>query len=480
MSFISVFYLLFLITAAGVYYLLPAKYRSLWLLGASYFFYLSWQPAFLLILIAVTLAAFLLGKKIAVAADQPLKKRWLTLSVIVLILPLLFFKYYNFLSDNLSSLAALFSLNASLPKQPFLIPLGISFFTFQALSYVADVYRGYLAPEKRICIFAVYLAFFPTLLAGPIERAKSILNQLSDAPDFDYQNIRAGAQLILWGVFKKVVLADRMADFLGKVYKEPQNFQGVLVYLAIIFTGLQIFCDFSAYSDIAVGSARILGIKLTKNFDDRVYAAPSREIFWKGWHRTLTSWMRDYVFFPLSRGAKAKSRLYLNLIIVYFLVGLWHGATWGFIVWGLLNGLWLVGEGITKERRQRLFARLGINTDGRLFYFFAWLFIFHVGSFFGIFFRTNNPPEAFSFLKNITNSNANLAGNSEFRACLLTIVFLLAMDFINRKIPKDHNFDAFISVQKTWFRWLLYIILAELILRYIYVFGELRFVYFNF
>lgn len=271
-----------------------------------------------------------------------------------------------------------------------------------------------------------------------------------------------------------------MAYFLGNIYSEPQNHPGILIYFAIIFTGLQVFCDFSAYSDIAVGSAKLLGINLSKNFDDRVYAAPSREIFWKGWHRSLTSWMRDYVFFPLSKGARSKSRLYLNLVVVYFLVGLWHGASWGFITWGFLNGVWLAAESVTKKRRHEFFTKLGFDINRKIFYFISWLFIFHVGSFFGVFFRTKTPLDAFAFMRNITNLNVNVRADREFKNCLMIIVFLIFMDLINRKIPPNQNFDAFIGGQKTWFRWLIYILLTEMILQYLYLFDNARFVYFNF
>jgi alginate O-acetyltransferase complex protein AlgI len=480
MSFISLYYLIFLISVVTVNYLLPAKYRTFWLLAASWFFYLTWQPAFLIILVFITLISFFAGIKIASTAEKAQRKKKLIGSVILLFLPLLFFKYFNVFNSSLRDFFPQFVLDNSVSQQPYLIPLGISFFTFQAVSYVADIYRNYLEPERKIEKYALYLAFFPTLLAGPIERAKAVLNQLGNPAKFESENIRAGLQLILWGVFKKVVLADRMADFLGNVYDEPQKFQGVFIYLAIVFTGLQVFCDFSAYSDIAVGSAKMLGIKLTKNFDDRVYAAPSREIFWQGWHRSLTSWMRDYVFFPLSRGTKAKSRLYLNLIIVYFLVGLWHGAAWGFIIWGLLNGFWLALESATKSARQKLFANLKINTDGRIFYFLAWLFVFHIGSFFGVFFRENDPLKALSFIRNLTNSNANFIVSRETQNCLVTVALLIFMDLINRKIPKNQNFDAFINNQPLLVRWIMYILLAEMILRYLYVFENTGFVYFNF
>lgn len=480
MSLISVFYLLFLAFAASLFYLLPTKYRSAWLLFVSYCFYLTWQPAFLIILLADSLVAFYLGERIAGISDPVLKKKWLAGGVIVLLLPLAVFKYFNFLNDNLTSVLKVFETENPVSDLPYLVPIGISFFTFQAISYVVDIYRGYLKPEERLHKFLLYMAFFPTLLAGPIERAKSILGQITGAISFDKENIRAGLQLILWGVFKKVVLADRMADFMRKVYAEPQDHQGVLIYLAIIFSVFQLFCDFSAYSDIAVGSARIFGIRLTKNFDDRVYAAPSREIFWQGWHRSLTSWLRDYVFFPLSHGVKDRSRLYLNLVIVYLLVGFWHGATWGFITWGLLNGIWLVMENATKQWRQSFFTRLGFNVEGGVFYFLSWLLVFHIGALFGVFFRTDSPGEALSFITNIANSNLNVLDRGETVRCVVTCAFLLLMDIINRRIPRNENFDVFVNGQKTWTRWMIYILLAEMIIRYSHVFREARFNYFYF
>lgn len=478
MSFTSVFYLLFLGLVTTVNYLLPAKYRSYWLLSAGYFFYLTWQPLFLIVLLCVTLCSFQFGRKIAAVTDKNSKKRWLIFSVLTLLLPLVFFKYHNFLNDNLARILARIYLTNPVPNQPYLVPLGISFFTFQAVSYVADIYRGYLKPERQIGKFALYLAFFPTLLAGPIERAKSMLKQIHNPAKFDPENIRAGLQLILWGVFKKLVIADRISDFMKTAYSQPENMSGVLIYFAVVFSVFQFFCDFSAYSDIAVGSARLFGIKLSKNFDDRVYAAPSREMFWQGWHRTLTAWLRDYVFFPLSRRIKNRARLYLNLLIVYFLVGLWHGATWGFIIWGLLNGVWLVLENATKTWRRKLFA--GINTDGRTFNFFAWLLVFHAGAVFGVFFRTETVQEALDFLGNLANPNENLLGSWEIRNCAVTIALLILMDLINRQIPAGENFDVFINNQKMWLRWLIYIVLAELILRYAFAFGDARFLYFQF
>lgn len=480
MPFISVFYLLFLALVAIVYYLLSRRPRMVLLLCASYFFYLTWQPAFLMVLCCITLIGFQSAKMIASVADKKAKKQLLFWSVMILLLPLVFFKYFNFLNETLSKVFGIFAIEIPILTQPYLVPLGISFFTFQAISYVADVYRGYLNPEKRIENFALYMAFFPTLLAGPIERAKTFLSQIHVPVSIDYHNIRAGMQLILWGVFKKVVLADRMMDFIGKVYSQPQDFQGIFIYMTIVFSSFQLFCDFSAYSDIAVGTARIFGINLMKNFDDRVYAAPSREIFWKGWHRSLTSWLRDYVFFPLSKGVRSRYGLYINLMIVYFLVGLWHGASWGFILWGLFNGIWLVAEHVSKNGRRKLFMGLGINIHSNIHYFLSWLLVFHAGALFGIFFRTDTPQDAFDFISNLSNSNTNWFSGWESKTCFVTILLLLLMDWINRRIPKNENFDKFIEQKRTWFRWIVYILLTELILRSIFIFGNENFMYFKF
>jgi alginate O-acetyltransferase complex protein AlgI len=480
MPLISVAYLLFLALTTSVFYLLPTRYRPFWLLAAGYFFYFTWQPAFLVILIAVTILAFWLGHRIASIQNIRSRKMWLAGGVIALLLPPLFFKYFNFLSENVAASLGITSPGDPLSYQPYLIPLGISFFTFQAISYVADIHRGYLKPEERIEKFAVYMAFFPTLLAGPIERAKSMLGQLGDPVSFKYENVRAGLQLMLWGIFKKVAIADRLAEVIEAAYARPEEFPGILIYLVIVLSVFQIFCDFSGYSDIAVGAARLFGIQLTKNFHDRVYASTSREIFWQGWHRSLTAWMRDYVFFPLSKGSRSRVRLYLNLVVVYLLVGVWHGPTWGFAIWGLLNGSWLVFENATKRWRTDFFQRIGIVTDSGYFKFAAWIFVFHIGAFFGIFFRTRDPAEAFAFLGNLQNENVNVLGRWETFRLATTILFIFFMDLVNRRIPDGQNFDAYIGKRSAWFRWSVYLILAELALRYITVSHDAMFNYFRY
>ncbi|MEZ5345353.1 MAG: MBOAT family O-acyltransferase [Pyrinomonadaceae bacterium] len=480
MSTISAFYLIFLFIVTCGYYALPARYRPLWLLGASYLFYFTWQPAFLLVLCFVTFVAFNLGRLLPKISD-PLKKRnFLLGGIALLLLPLFTFKYLNQTNDLITAILDMFSVSVSFPKQPYLAPLGISFFTFLSIGYVADIYRGYLEPERSLHKFAVFVAFFPTILAGPIERAKSLLKQINAPRSFDRENIRAGLQLILWGVFKKVVIADRIAAFTGDIYAAPENFPGFIVYLAIVLSVFRVFCDFSGYSDIAVGSARLLGINVVKNFDDRVYAATSRQKFWQGWHMSLTSWIRDYVFLPLSKKVKTRGFLYFNLIFVFLLIGLWHGATWGFLIWGLLNGVWLVIERVTQLKRHKFAAGAGIGPDSRVYRFLSWLLVFHAGAFMGVFFLASSPQNAFDMFSAIANSNAGIFQSGELRGTALTIVFLMFMDLINSRIPKGQNFDRFIGKQHLVVRWIMYFVLAELILRYVLVFRTEGFMYFLF
>ncbi|NNF00416.1 MAG: MBOAT family protein, partial [Pyrinomonadaceae bacterium] len=408
------------------------------------------------------------------------KRRWLFGGVAILLLPLFIFKYLNPINQAISGMLEAFSIQFSFPDQPYLAPLGISFFTFVAIGYVVDIYREYIEPETRIHRFALFLAFFPTILAGPIERAKSLLNQINNPVSFEYENIRAGFQLILWGVFKKVVIADRISDLVQKIYAQPENFPGLIIYFAIVLSIFRVFCDFSGYSDIAVGSARIFGINVSKNFDDRVYASTSLLKFWQGWHISLTSWIRDYVFFPLSKNVKSRGQIFLVLVFVFVLLGIWHGLTWGFVIWGFLHGLFVVLERVTKFGRHQAWPRIGLDPSGKIPNFVSWVFTFHIWSFIGLFFLAQTPGKVANILSGIANSNANLLSRPELKSMAITFALIFGMDLINRLIPKNKNFDSFIGKQHVLVRWVIYVALAELILRYILVFKDAGFLYLRF
>lgn len=480
MSQTSFLYLIFLaLVGFGYYALRKARWQNGWLLLCSYLFYASWQPLFCVLLFVVSLFTYGAGLFLASRPQkaQPLLLGWM---ISILLTPLFLFKYFNGWQQVLLDWWGYLPPGHTAAWQPLVIPLGISFFTFVAIGYLIDIKRGYLQPEKNWLHFATFLAFFPTIMAGPIERAKSMLPQLKQQRLFAYENVQAGAQLILWGFFKKIVIADRLNYFINGMYEQPSTQPGIFIYLAIMLSGIQIFCDFSAYSDIAVGTGRMLGIQVSKNFHDRVYAAPSREIFWKGWHRSLTSWLRDYVFFPLSKGNTSKTRLYANLMMVYLLVGLWHGASWGFVAWGLLNGLWLVGENASKKWRLRFFSSLGINTEGRIYHFCGWLLVFHAGAFIGLFFRTTEWTNLVAILKSLGNSNQHFTLNYYYPVLAGALLFTLVLEVVSRQIPANQNMDAALRHKPKIVRWIFYVLLSVSILRFFEVYHASSFLYYNF
>ncbi|GAB3915787.1 MBOAT family O-acyltransferase [Larkinella terrae] len=462
MSLSSTLYLFFLLLIFFVYYLLPHRFRWMWLLLAGYFFYFTWQPFYLILLASSTTVAYVFGRLI-----KPSGSRFtLWLGIGLLLLPLLFYKYYAFLNQNLASLLGLWGEISPLPAWSPLVPIGISFYTFQAISYLIDIRRGYLKPALHFGYFATYLAFFPTLSAGPIERAKRVLTQLQTPQPFRYENAVAGLQLIAWGLFKKVVLANHIAGLIDPVFIQPDAYSGPVLYLSLVLVPLQIFCDFSGYSDIALGSARMLGIRLMRNFDDRVYASTSRIEFWKGWHISLTSWFRDYVYFPLSKQLRSRTGLYINLLIVYFLTGLWHGATWGYILWGLLNGLWLVAEHATKEQRQAFFRRIWPDLNTPLHRFLSTLLAYHVGMFTSAFLRAPSIGATGSLLGGLFSKNRwHLTDVVNLKPFLPILVALGLMDFINRKL-QNRELPELVASYGGLSRWSFYLIVCILILTF--------------
>lgn len=348
-QFNSINYIVFLPLVAVGYFALPLRWRWAWLLAASYYFYGCWNPAYLVLLLASTLVDFCVALALGRCTHPSLRPALLLVSL-ALNLGLLFtFKYFNFFAESMSHVAGAITDEALTPYHlDVLLPAGISFYTFQTLAYTIDVYRGHCPPERHAGRFALYVAFFPQLVAGPIERAAHLLPQFREQHHWDYERTVSGLRLILWGLFKKMVVADRMALIAGTVYGEMETPAGPLVVLGTIAFAFQIYCDFSAYSDIAVGSARILGINLMLNFN-RPYAAQSIRDFWRRWHISLSVWFRDYVYLPLGGGRVSGHCRVRNIALVFLLSGLWHGAEWTFICWGALHAFYyLVGEALAK------------------------------------------------------------------------------------------------------------------------------------
>ncbi|ERJ93747.1 alginate O-acetyltransferase AlgI family protein, partial [Treponema lecithinolyticum ATCC 700332] len=314
--------------------------NQLLLLAASLYFYACWNPKYLLLILSSVFITWASG---ILMTDKPqrYKKIVLFMSLLSNLGILFFFKYYNFFANTINILYTKLHIHTQIPAFNVLLPVGISFYTFQALGYSIDVYRGAVKPEKNIITYALFVTFFPQLVAGPIERTGHLLPQFKSNHDFDYTRVTDGLKLALWGMFKKIVIADQLAVYVDKVYSSPTEYQSIALILATVFFAFQILCDFSGYSDIAIGCAKILGFSLNKNFDSP-YLARNIADFWKRWHISLSTWFRDYLYIPLGGNRCFCIRHYFNLLITFILSGLWHGASITFIFWGLIHGLFLV------------------------------------------------------------------------------------------------------------------------------------------
>lgn len=281
---------------------------------------------------------------------------------------LFLFKYFDFTVNNINNLFLFLGWSVCQPQFDIVLPVGISFYTFQALSYTMDVYRGDVKPQKNFAKYALFVSFFPQLVAGPIERSKDLLGQIEEKHDFDCTRVEQGILLMMWGFFEKLVISDRIAIIVNQVYNNYQNYQGLTLVVSTILFSAQIYCDFCGYSDIARGSAKVLGFRLTKNFRQPYFSKTVVE-FWKRWHISLTSWFRDYLYIPLGGNRKGNLRKYLNIIIVFGISGLWHGASWNFVVWGILNGIYQVTGLLTKQIRRKMEEKFHFEhqTPGRIF-----------------------------------------------------------------------------------------------------------------
>ena len=370
MLFNSLQFLIFLPIVVVMYYLIPARVKHLWLLLCSYYFYMCWNAVYALLMLLSTLVTYCCGLGLEGLKQSPLEGRplllrrrlvlWMSLGINLAIL--FFFKYFNFAIDSLNALLSPLGFQLHHPAFDVLLPVGISFYTFQALGYTIDVYRGEIAAEKNFFRYALFVSFFPQLVAGPIERSKNLLSQLAVPHRFSFDNLREGFLLMLWGFFLKIVIADRAAILVDTVYGSYTDFGGFFVIVATVFFAFQIYCDFGGYSAIAMGTAKMLGVQLMDNFNSP-YLSLSCGEFWRRWHISLSSWFRDYVYIPLGGNRKGKLRKYLNLMITFGVSGLWHGANWTYVIWGLLNGFYQVAGDLLKPVRESFCRFFALNPD---------------------------------------------------------------------------------------------------------------------
>ncbi|MBU0677835.1 MAG: MBOAT family protein [Verrucomicrobia bacterium] len=431
MLFNSLDFLIFFTLVVVVYFAMPHRFRWLFLLAASYYFYMCWKVEYIVLILIATTIDYIAGH--FVGPGKPFRKLILAVSLGTNLGILFCFKYLNFVSGELRALFDQFNVFAGFPVYHLILPVGISFYTFQSMSYTIDVFRGQKEPEKHFGIYAVYVAFFPQLVAGPIERSTSLMPQFRIPKQFDYDRFCSGLQLMLWGFFKKLVIADRLAMYVDTVYSNPGAFKSAPLILATYFFAFQIFCDFSAYSDIAIGAARILGFDLMKNFNQPYFARSIRE-FWQRWHISLTTWFRDYLYIPLGGNRVVKWRWQTNIMIVFVLSGIWHGANWTFLIWGVLHGGYLLVSLWTRGLRDRVVHVTRLDRVPYLHKMLQRVFIFHIVLIAWVFFRARNLFEAIVVFKGMVSGvpsifHINVAlGKYEL---LIAFIALACLEFVH-------------------------------------------------
>lgn len=393
MSFNSLSFLIFYPVVVTLYFLLPQKLRWCFLLAASLFFYMSWNPALIVLILFTTTVSYVSGLVCERAKTKAVKRLCMLLSVTVSLAVLFFFKYLNFFISSVFSVAGIFGAAATAPVLDLILPVGISFYTFQTLSYTVDVYRGKIPAERHFGYYALFVSFFPQLVAGPIERPENLLPQLRMRHTPTWENFVGGGRKMLIGFFKKVVLADLCAVYVNSVFNSPETANGPAVALAAVLFAFQIYGDFSGYTDIAIGCAEIMGIRLMKNFD-RPYSAVSVRDFWNRWHISLSTWLRDYIYFPLGGSRCSRARHCLNVFTVFLISGLWHGADWTFVLWGMIHGILRVLEELTKKPLDALTRRADSRPlTSRLWRVLRVCVTFSFVTFAWIFFRANSVAE---------------------------------------------------------------------------------------
>lgn len=391
MSFISLDFLVFFPIVTTLYFLLPHRFRWVLLLVASIVFYMAFIPKYILILFALIIVDYTAGRFLE-HAEGRVRKIILLTSITMTVGMLVIFKYFNFLSMNLDALASFLHWNYSIGILSLALPLGLSFHTFQSLSYVIEVYRNKQQPEHHLGIYALYVMFYPQLVAGPIERPQHLLPQLHLPHTFDYTRVKLGLMRMAWGFFKKMVIADRLAIAVNHVFADIHAYSGLPLLLACVFFTLELYFDFSAYCDIALGAAQVMGFELTENFN-RPFVSLTMAEFWRRWHISLSSWFRDYFYYPLILSQKKKitaARIYTAILLTFLVTGFWHGANWTFGIFGALHGFFIVFGEMTRKIRARIGEMIGLFSHPRLHRALKAITIFSLMTFACIFFRAQS------------------------------------------------------------------------------------------
>ncbi len=456
------------------------------LLSTSLYFYMRWKPAYIVLILFSILVTWTSG---LLMERGTLNKKLILIMSLVLNFSILYvFKYYNFIATIVSSIAAALSLPARASTVDLLLPVGISFYTFQALGYSIDVYRGDVKAEHNLVTYALFVTFFPQLVAGPIERTNNLLPQFKVDNEFDYGKATNGLKKMAWGMFKKVVIADRLSTVVSTVYGNPERYEGLALIIATVCFAFQIFCDFSGYSDIAVGSARVMGFSIMENFRSP-YLSRSISEFWKRWHISLSTWFKDYVYIPLGGNRASKGRWLFNIMATFTISGLWHGANWTYVVWGALNGLYLVLSIQTQNAREAACKATGLDEHPHVHEALQILFTFTLVCLSWIFFRARDLGQALYIVAHLFSGFRNIADIRYLKDTILSLgldkedlcvagLAIAGLEIVHN-IQRRHSVIALLSTKPAVVRWLAYYGLISAIILF-GVFGKNGFIYFQF
>jgi alginate O-acetyltransferase complex protein AlgI len=487
MLFNSVAYLLFFPTVLFIYWWLnkyTIRIQNAFLLAVSYFFYSCWDWRFVFLLIFSTVLDYYTGIKMHEASSVKRRKIWLYTSIVINLGFLGVFKYYNFFAENFAALLSSVGMHPDFVTLEIVLPVGISFYTFHGLSYVLDIYYGRIRPCYNFVNYSLFVSFFPLLVAGPIERATHLLPQVEVKRKFDFSRANDGLRQILWGLFKKIVIADNCAVIANDIFNNADSHFGITLVAGALAFAFQIYGDFSGYSDIALGSARLMGFELLRNFS---YPYFSRDIaeFWRRWHISLSSWFRDYLYIPLGGSTGSLYRKAVNVLIIFIVSGFWHGASWNFIVWGALNAVLMLPLVLLGSNRKNLSIAAADAVLPSFKEFFQIALTFSFTCLAWIFFRANNLTDAMVYCKNMIAGLYNfdsylaslryLSGNVSWSVLFFTVV-MIVFEWVGRR--DKYALEKMLLNKKVWLRWSVYYFLLIAI---VYFGGsEQEFIYFQF
>ena len=480
MLFNSLEFAVFFPVAVAIYYLSPQRWRVGFLLAASCFFYMAFIPKYIAILFITILIDYVAGIYLERVSGRQ-KKALLLLSIVSTCIVLGIFKYVNFLTRSFTGFAGFLGWHLPNVIVNIILPIGLSFHTFQSLSYVVEVYRGNQKAERNFIVYATYVMFFPQLVAGPIERPQNLLHQFREWHRINYINITSGLRRMAWGFFKKLVVADRLALYVNDVYGAPRSYNGLQLSLGTLFFAYQIYCDFSGYSDIALGAAQVLGFRLMENFRTPYYSLSVSE-FWHRWHISLSTWFKDYVYIPLGGSRVNPRRFVVNILITFGISGLWHGASWTYVWWGLLNGTYLVVGWLTKEWRSRFFDAIGLGEETVMRKALMWTTTFFLTCVAWIVFRAKSLADAWYVLSHLMQGwNVHQIKTPQFmlRQLPVAVVAILVLEACQLRFQDEASVSFALGRVSLPGRWAIYASLVMLVVMF-GIYQKMQFIYFQF